>query len=913
MELRLLRVMKRNMNKVNNSYFIYFFGIILLFATNCFSQNLDVLQKNKAPGVENGFGNNDTNVNMHTGKSNTSIPIHNFIGRELNLPISLNYTANGVRVDQVASNVGLGWNLDVGGKISRQVVNVPDDYFYTASSTYCNQRELQENDNNDFYVCNALNTNDIFKFAKKEGNQIVSYKNPGTIVACSSIDGRAQGLTDSEWTVTNTEGTKFYFGQNQTKEKIVTNLSTCPDSGGYSSTTTWMLTKVISKNNLDVYEFAYQNYQWLDAIPNYGEGNQNYTTVITSSDYKLNQQMITEIKHNGEKIIGFTYNPRNDLNFVGGNSIGNALSEIKFYNFKSNIDFYKKVNFTYSYFGNSNSINFLDKRLKLDEVIFYGSNNSFNDKYTFDYINPSLVPSLKSCAKDYLGLYNGKNENTDLIPIINGGMMLANPNEDVAILEEINSSSIGKRAYNYQTSIAGTLNKITYPSKGYTTFDFEQNALIGGYGHSLIPDFYENQIAEIDRGSIEDCYCTNNNIPTNYKIINPEMSPITFFNYPGSNINNSSGIHYISNVKTAIMRINQLETLKFNSKGNGIYLIQKISPSLTFCSQTNDVVQNFTNSSSSISVTQGAFNLCLTPTSLLFYKGNGFSLPANFISGGITNTGLIDKTFDVGTYQITLWSYNVLGEIKASVKIFKENTVPTLTTPAHWVSNDLIADLVEGFRIKSVSNYSEFNKIILKKEYKYSYGIKTNRVKNFSVNPYTMQGNTGYTVTSRGYLDFENVHYEKVYEISKDNNIDNGYVEYCFKDQNLDFLNEEDTITAYGLPVSTLFRPQRLEYSYLSNYRIQDNITSPFTNNSEAKTPAIARYNYNNSNNVVRKRIYNKEEQLLNEDNFYYYDFSINVEPDGATGNYKSKLPLLYWKYSINFPNPSFSNKLTAF
>ncbi len=42
--------------------------------------------------------------------------------------ISLNYTAgNGVRVDALASNVGLGWDLAAGGVIVRQQLGEPDD------------------------------------------------------------------------------------------------------------------------------------------------------------------------------------------------------------------------------------------------------------------------------------------------------------------------------------------------------------------------------------------------------------------------------------------------------------------------------------------------------------------------------------------------------------------------------------------------------------------------------------------------------------------------------------------------------------------------------------------------------------------------------------------------------------------
>ena len=72
------------------------------------------------------YGN--TSVSLYTGVPNISIPIYTISGRELDLPISLTYNASGVKVGQLASQVGLGWNLNVGGRISRIINGLVDDY-----------------------------------------------------------------------------------------------------------------------------------------------------------------------------------------------------------------------------------------------------------------------------------------------------------------------------------------------------------------------------------------------------------------------------------------------------------------------------------------------------------------------------------------------------------------------------------------------------------------------------------------------------------------------------------------------------------------------------------------------------------------------------------------------------------------
>jgi YD repeat-containing protein len=69
-------------------------------------------------------------VNKQTGSSVVDLPIFNFQDNisNLNLPISLGYNSGyGLKVDEVASDVGQGWGLMAGGKIVRLQVGEPDD------------------------------------------------------------------------------------------------------------------------------------------------------------------------------------------------------------------------------------------------------------------------------------------------------------------------------------------------------------------------------------------------------------------------------------------------------------------------------------------------------------------------------------------------------------------------------------------------------------------------------------------------------------------------------------------------------------------------------------------------------------------------------------------------------------------
>ena len=63
----------------------------------------------------------DVPVSNYTGVPNISIPLFNVKSGKVELPINLSYHASGIKVAQEASWVGLGWTLNAGGTITRQI------------------------------------------------------------------------------------------------------------------------------------------------------------------------------------------------------------------------------------------------------------------------------------------------------------------------------------------------------------------------------------------------------------------------------------------------------------------------------------------------------------------------------------------------------------------------------------------------------------------------------------------------------------------------------------------------------------------------------------------------------------------------------------------------------------------------
>ena len=66
-------------------------------------------------------------VAQSSGLIPISVPLSELKTDMLSMPISLSYHGSGVRVEQEAGNVGMGWSLNAGGVITRSLRGSADD------------------------------------------------------------------------------------------------------------------------------------------------------------------------------------------------------------------------------------------------------------------------------------------------------------------------------------------------------------------------------------------------------------------------------------------------------------------------------------------------------------------------------------------------------------------------------------------------------------------------------------------------------------------------------------------------------------------------------------------------------------------------------------------------------------------
>ena len=133
---------------------VFVYSLVLLCSTNLFAQ-LTVVNEPQTPSVQAAemtkYGKQD--MNLYTGELSLNIPIYTYRDDDFTIPVSLSYNYNGLKVNQQAGYVGLGWTLNRGGYITRQVRGIPDEERSTIiiSQSYDGSKELYGYCYNSYY------------------------------------------------------------------------------------------------------------------------------------------------------------------------------------------------------------------------------------------------------------------------------------------------------------------------------------------------------------------------------------------------------------------------------------------------------------------------------------------------------------------------------------------------------------------------------------------------------------------------------------------------------------------------------------------------------------------------------------------------------------------------------------------
>ena len=430
--------------------------------------------------------NGDYPINMATGIPDIKILLGNARSGKLNSPIYLRNHASGFKIDDLASWVGWGWSLDFGPTLNRAVKGQADDKDGTTGNNYLNNPIVARdfcNSTSDYQFGKAVVAGqadikpDLFSYSifKNSGKFYLGQTtSPNFLMPFQPIQinkhVNANGfLTDFD--LINQEGVNFTFGKQKNGVFAHETFSMVSGSTTQNHINNWLITQIKAPNSPDEISFDYQNggsqyssslsysaTMYYNCVGDHYQQSSNVVPVETNTLSTITQTNIFKITHENGYIEFEQSNPAVENRLDLPNS--RYLKNIKFYNLvDGTYQLMRTVSFHYGYFDGVN-----EKRLKLESVTINEDYDDEGETYSFDYFTNTFswnTTDSYRLKQDYFGYFNGK------------------PNTHLIGVGSYNSINIYQGAADRSTvdtySKEGVLKKITYPTKGYTEFDYENN------------------------------------------------------------------------------------------------------------------------------------------------------------------------------------------------------------------------------------------------------------------------------------------------------------------------------------------------------------------------------------------------------------------------------------------------------
>lgn len=472
-------------------------GLLISFAA--LSQAPRVIPPSPEAAALGKFG--DIPVSNYTGTPSISVPLYALQAGKFSLPISLNYHAGGIKVEEEASWVGLGWALQAGGQITRTVKGLND--LGLGGYPFADEPDP---DDEDYLHSVARGTNDsepdifYFSFAGRSGKFMLEQTTGGVykprLFSKEKLD-ISYSPTTHAWTIISEDGTRYLFeveeltvpasGEGTSYSGAVLDLASST-----SFVSTWHLSQIVlitgERINFEYNDSAPVQYRSLPSVSQRFRAAYNTTgnpvcvpLPGTSVDYLASRNThqgiyLQRIRYNDIR-IDFISEDRQDLEPVS-TQLPQRLKEVRIIEtLGGSGNTLKTFELSYSYFNNSLS-GYTQKRLKLTGVQEKSGATSV-PPYTFEYhTSPSYtfeLPAKNSASRDLWGFFNGKNNGN-----VYSTYFSQNITECLVPPISVNAGGIttiedtgADRGTDAQATKLGVLTRIVYPTGGTTEFEHE--------------------------------------------------------------------------------------------------------------------------------------------------------------------------------------------------------------------------------------------------------------------------------------------------------------------------------------------------------------------------------------------------------------------------------------------------------
>lgn len=427
-------------------------------------------------------------VSYYTGTPEINIPLHVITGGKLKMPINLKYTASGIKVEQEAGLVGLAWDLQTGGVISRAVVGkadeIPGGIGYRSAALGVNLPDPGHDDSLSTWLfnvstCILQNLGEGKKdlapdnyFLNFNGNAAkMVFDKYGQPYFSPYKKWKITGNEMNGFTVVTEDGTTYIFNLVESSQDMI-ETEPLDQTSTTTNKTSWFLTQIISADRADTVRLNYTqiSYQPASYHPSESRGflitgqQFPYTTQpntdfesTTTYTHQIGGYILSDITTRDEKVL--FYNSMSRADIINANAgMPYKLDSIRYYTITPDggMTLLSTDVFNYDYYNPTQPT--ISQRLRLLSVSQVGANAEAGNTYRFHYDGNNQLPARDSYGEDFWGFYNKKSNNT-LIPSFTdeNGYLFAAANRDP----------------DGDGSIMGLLTSIEYPTGGTTSFEYE--------------------------------------------------------------------------------------------------------------------------------------------------------------------------------------------------------------------------------------------------------------------------------------------------------------------------------------------------------------------------------------------------------------------------------------------------------
>ena len=411
-----------------------------------------------------------------TGVPHISIPLYEIKVGNYRLPITIAYHASGIKVQDMATPVGLGWTLNAGGVVNRQCKGTADEIQDTLLLTYKTESEI------DHAMANGARTNywwsrlahkgegdtesDRYTFSINGKSSVFRYcVTDHSLRTIPTSDVKIERIQTGGYLITDSDGTKYYFTYGETNSDY--------NSSTLTATTTWYITRIEPSSSTIPIVFSYTSgrgytMSYITQMDNDGTSYDMVQNIYGGYDLTENQyysdfyQSYGGLYHGTVLLSQITW-ANNTISFVYAQDRlerGWSLDRLTSMTVKYNNQTVRTITFDNNHYLGSSQSNY---RMQLQGITIQGSSSAEAMTYGFSY-NSTQLPNYfiigtdQTCHEDYWGYYNGTSQSWI-------------PSDDY-----LTTSSSSNRAPNaYMT--AGTLTGITYPTGGTAQLIMEPNTL----------------------------------------------------------------------------------------------------------------------------------------------------------------------------------------------------------------------------------------------------------------------------------------------------------------------------------------------------------------------------------------------------------------------------------------------------